>query len=402
MSVIAGKKGGQRAEPLLLTGTADRVMGKRKRQEEQLPLELALAPESQPRKATDGLVRLLPPGLKPTQVFETYWRFAAERQKVFFNRFKGVPRPWTKDSILLEYRFTNAYRAVDRVSQYLIRHISNRKNQTVEEIFFRTLLFKLFNKIETWELLKAGLGEISYASYDFQKYERILTQAWERGTRIYSAAYVMPAARQYEHPRKHGTHLRLLEHFMKERVPQRMAKFKSMREAFELLRSFPMMGDFLAYQYVNDLNYSEVFDFKEDFVIPGPGARDGIRKCFSDLGGLSESGVIEKVKLIQNEAFHELRIDFRSLWGRELQLIDCQNLFCEVDKYARVAHPEIQGISGRTRIKQHYRHDPSPLLYQFPIKWGLNERLAEDTTLSQSGERQRLWVLSALDSVAHR
>lgn len=32
-----------------------------------------------------------------------------------------------------------------------------------------------------------------------------------------------------------------------------------------------------------------------------------------------------------------LGLRFRSLAGRRLKLIDCQNLFCEVDKYARVA-----------------------------------------------------------------
>ena len=31
------------------------------------------------------------------------------------------------------------------------------------------------------------------------------------------------------------------------------------------------------------------------------------------------------------------------LRGRRLQLIDCQNLFCEVDKYAVVAHPGVRG-----------------------------------------------------------
>ena len=45
---------------------------------------------------------------------------------------------------------------------------------------------------------------------------------------------------------------------------------------------------------------------------------------------------------------------FRGLNGRRLQLIDCQNLFCEVDKYARLAHPEITGYSGRSRIRQRF------------------------------------------------
>ena len=61
---------------------------------------------------------------------------------------------------------------------------------------------------------------------------------------------------------------------------------------------------------------------------------------------------------------------FNDLWGRPLQLIDCQNLFCEVDKYARVAHPEI-GSGGPTRIKQTYSADPRPLTLGYPPKWGL-------------------------------
>src|SRR4051812_3253143 len=61
--------------------------------------------------------------LKPTIVFESYWRLAAERQNVFFRRVSGDSPPWTSDPILLEHKFTNAYRASDRVSQFLIREV---------------------------------------------------------------------------------------------------------------------------------------------------------------------------------------------------------------------------------------------------------------------------------------
>ena len=69
-----------------------------------------------------------------------------------------------------------------------------------------------------------------------------------------------------------------------------------MRDAFGMLRSYPTIGDFLAYQFVTDLNYSEVTDFSEmEFVVPGPGALDGIHKCFADLGGLTEADLIRMV-----------------------------------------------------------------------------------------------------------
>src|SRR4051812_44983673 len=61
--------------------------------------------------------------LKPSVVYDTYWKFAAERQEVFFRRLAGGRGPWTSDPVLNEFKFTNAYRASDRVSQYLIRHV---------------------------------------------------------------------------------------------------------------------------------------------------------------------------------------------------------------------------------------------------------------------------------------
>src|SRR6185369_15326164 len=35
------------------------------------------------------------PPAKPTIVYDTYWRFAAERQKIFFQKFEGGHQPWT-------------------------------------------------------------------------------------------------------------------------------------------------------------------------------------------------------------------------------------------------------------------------------------------------------------------
>ena len=128
--------------------------------------------------------------LKPTPVYDTYWRFAAERQEIFFRRIEGQLPPWTADTILRTYKFTNAYRASDRVSQFLIRHVIYRNDlpDTREEVFFRVLLYKVFNRIETWELLENTLGTITWEEYDFQRYDQILSDALARDQRIYSAA----------------------------------------------------------------------------------------------------------------------------------------------------------------------------------------------------------------------
>lgn len=316
---------------------------------------------------------------KPTKVFETYWRFAAARQDIFFARVADQPPPWTDDVILREYKFTNAYRASDRVSQFLIKNVIYSGIQTPEEVFFRTILFKLFNRIETWGLLVSKMGTISCSDFSVAKYSRVLDDAMTRGDSIYSGAYIMPSGNGTQGvQRKHVMHLKLLERMLQDELPLRLQECRSMRASFDLLKSYATIGDFLAYQYLIDLNYSTLLNFSEmEFVVPGPGAKDGLHKCFSDKGGLTDAEMIKMVAEIQTESFEAMGITFQSLWGRPLQLVDCQNLFCEIDKYARIKHPDVKGLSGRSRIKQRFKMNLAPIEYWYPPKWGINDQIKD-------------------------
>ena len=294
---------------------------------------------------------------------------------MFFERLRRGPPPWTQDAVLRAHKFTNAYRASDRVSQYLIRSIIYRPDlsDAPAEVVFRILLFKFFNRIETWKLLEHELGTLTYSDYSFRRYDRVLSAAMARGDRIYSGAYIMPSGRSFGHDRKHRNHLTLIGRMMADGLPSRLAQSASMESAFTEVRRYPSIGNFLALQYVTDVNYSHVMNFTEmDFVVPGPGAVDGIRKCFADTGGMSNADVIRVAAERQEVEFERLGLEFLSLWGRRLQLIDCQNLFCEVGKYARVAHPDATGNSGRRRIKQRFRPSPAAIQYWYPPEWGIN------------------------------
>jgi len=320
-----------------------------------------------------GFSRLALP--KPTEVYATYWRFAVERQLIFFKKLRGCSPPWTDDPILIRHKFTNAYRASDRVSQYLIKKVIYRGDRSLSEVFFRIILFKIFNRIETWELLEQTFGTVSYSGYCFEEYDQVLGSARDNRKQIFSGAYIMPSGRStFGYSVKHRNYLKLLELMMKDEVAHRISELRSMRQVFELLRSYPTIGSFLAYQYATDVNYSELTAFSEmDFVMPGPGALNGIRKCFSDLGGFNEADIIRFIADRQEEELARLGLNFQSLWGRTLQLIDCQNLFCEVDKYARVAHPDVKGVNERSRIKQKYSPHSTPVRYWYPPKWEINQ-----------------------------
>lgn len=314
--------------------------------------------------------------LAPTPVFDAYCEFAVKRQEVFFSKMQNYKPPWTTDPIIQQYKFTNAYRASDRVSQYLIRNvIYSDQKFSADDICFRILFFKLFNKIETWEYMENALGEISYKQYNFERYNQLFLNRLNQKERIYSAAYIMPSGKNsFGYEKKHQNNLQLLEYMMKTNFPAKLSKVKSFEELYLLLLSYPTIGPFLAFQYSVDINYSELCDFSEmSYVVAGPGAQNGIHKCFSNIRGMLYEDVIKLVAENIEEEFDKRNLRFQSLFGRPLQLIDCQNLFCETDKYARIAYPEYKGLNDRKRIKQHYidRH-LKKINYFYPPKWGIN------------------------------
>ena len=283
--------------------------------------------------------------------------------------------PWTDDTILSSYRFTNTYRAADRVTQYLIREIQYNPNrsQAPNELFFRTLLFKIFNKIETWEALEQKHGPVVWETIDLNSVDQTLTELHARGTRIYSAAYIMPTPRLGS-PRKHTNHLKLIGMMMDDRLPERIQQVPDFPTVYTTLVNYPSLGPFLSFQFAIDLNYSNLLEFSEgDFVVAGPGAIDGIAKCFESIEGVSPEEVIYWVTDRQNQELFERGIRFSGLFGRPLQPIDCQNIFCEVSKYARAKHPDFPGRTKRHRIKQSFRRNDRPIPPPcFPPRWKLD------------------------------
>jgi hypothetical protein len=165
-----------------------------------LPVQLSLPIHDSSPAYLEQRVRIpAPPPIRrqmdrwgATEVFDVYWQFAAERQRMYIRRLAGGPPPWTNDSILAQYRFTNPYRFSDRVSQHLLRHAQYDRPRPGATIVLRTLLFKVFNRVDTWESLVAEVGEPTVESFDPARYGRVLAALRDLGRRIYSPAYIVP------------------------------------------------------------------------------------------------------------------------------------------------------------------------------------------------------------------
>ena len=194
---------------------------------------------------------------KRQDVYDLYWYFAYERQSIFWKKLKGEEPPWTKDKILQTYKFCNSYRVNDRVSQYLLKNvIYNEKKYSDEDMIFRILLFKLFNKESTWELLLDNFNDITLKTFDMKKYSKVLENAILNGIKIYNDAYISCANKAFGYDRKHDNHLALLDKiFNIDKAHLKILSAKTMEEGFKIIKSYPLIGHFMAYQLVTDLNY---------------------------------------------------------------------------------------------------------------------------------------------------
>ncbi|MEI6054319.1 MAG: nucleotide kinase domain-containing protein [Candidatus Saccharibacteria bacterium] len=308
-------------------------------------------------------------------IYELYWKFAYERQKAFENRANGKPAPWSNDKIIQEYKFCNAYRAADRVSQFLIRNICySQEKIKSEDKLFQITAFRIFSNINTWQQLVIKLGH-SPKLDDLKNnlFEKSLNEIKDESGKLYTGAFILCATNAYERNLKHLNHVELLKDmFLNQKIGKKILAAASLKEIYLMLHSFPLMGDFMSYQIAIDLNYSDLINFSENnFTKAGPGAKRGINKVFQDKNGLSEEEIIIWMVNNQDKEFSSLGYKFNGLYGRKLHAIDCQNIFCETDKYCRVAAPKLK--SNRTKIKSHFHKSAEPIELFFPPKWGINK-----------------------------
>lgn len=307
-----------------------------------------------------------------------YFYFMQERMNIFWRKCEGKSH-LTDDPILREYKFTNVYRACDRVSQYLIRQVIYKdvEQYTPEDTILRILIFKIFNKPSTWEYILQNYGDVKYKDFNPKKLSDVLTKQRENEA-IFNNAYIMTGASyRYKSLRyKHERWLQMVaDEFMAGGVLRKVLRSKRLEEIFDLLSECSFIGGFLAYQYAIDFNYSPYLNYSENsFVKAGIGAVRGITKCFLSHGSTYE----DAIRYIQDN-IGELRKKygynhFRSLPSHEPTLIDLQNCFCETDKYLRAKMPELK--VGNVRIKQRYAVHQGTIHFMFPPKWGVKESLS--------------------------
>ncbi|KIK56165.1 hypothetical protein GYMLUDRAFT_248138 [Collybiopsis luxurians FD-317 M1] len=320
--------------------------------------------------------------LRPTVVWNTFWRWCYERKAIDDRRRAGQPFPWTEDKILRKEFFCNTFRILDKTTQFIVREVIEKGDQSSTEIVFRVLLFDIFTKIDTWKWLVRELGIPTWKSYERETYFRVLAQR-AKNHPLYTSAFQKPSPR-WEYRESWRNHLLLLENMMEVDLPGKLQNVKGLDEAYAFIAEFPGMGPFNSFQLLLNLSYSPVINFSgKDFVVPGIGCISGLSKMFgSSLDNITKSDpsfrllVIRYMMETQDQHFRRLGLKFSGLGPQQLpmELADIEHAICEVDKYSRLAHPEIRGKRAQLKRKWTHSNEVYPSKAVLPRAWSHPKR----------------------------
>ena len=287
-------------------------------------------------------IRSAKPVFNP-EVLEIFKYYVAERYNMHLLKdVQGKQFPWTQDTILSMYRFTNIRREQDKNSKYLLKMMREHGNKLTLNTLCNIMLFRLFNKIETYELLE---GWVDFEHYNLSKIqEQLYIKAdLPEGYRYFTNAYLSS-----------GMKKEFNKYFPKQKVrvmniPNTVALFgakvyedvkqaKQPQEVIDAFKQIKGISDFLAYQLFVDLTYLDDFPWSEnEFVMSGPGCSLGLSYLFDDKGGLEDEELLFWLRdncPITRDWCLEHMMDLPEE-DRYMNVMSLENCMCELGKYMK-------------------------------------------------------------------
>lgn len=320
-----------------------------------------------------------------TNIMQHHWNWIRERYAIHVNKdILRRPAPWTQDPILQQVKFCNLFREDDRQSRNLIEHIANRTEYSLKDRCFNIILFRLWNKLESFEratggkLLKFPLSAADYATVQAniaRCMEEEPDYAW------YSAAYNTAPIRNWllnvhcggkkDAPVYPVAPLEFCKACLDDVLWSKLQAATQQDQVVAVLSEFPYVGGkFLTYQLFVDFTYCPDYHFTEhEYTVSGPGCIEGLNLLFVDRDGMTH-----------DEALFWLRNNFQRLYGplgydpatmfkyephKHINVMCLENTFCELGKMHRCTQLVKEG--KKPRGKASYNGQGSKTMDLFSI-----------------------------------
>ena len=277
------------------------------------------------------------------------------------------PQPWTKDPVLQEFRFTNIRREHDRESKWLIKNISTNPELSYDDKLLNSILFRLYNKHQTSELIGMPIHFSEYEDWDPESYRHLFEEAIAADphrvffTGAFNTGGLKRALKWYlpKDTPDNSMEMRVMnfvKYLLNSTMLDDIRVAKTQQEVFKTLSSCMGIGGFLGYQMFVDMTYIPEFPFSEnEFTVAGPGCKWGLDYLFDDKDGMTYEECIFWVRDNLERLFNEVlgkEWDCKKIFwdlpeeDRCFNVMSLENCFCELSKYIRA-----KTETGRPRKK---------------------------------------------------
>jgi len=270
------------------------------------------------------------------ELVKSFFYWIEERHRIYLKRVAGEPGPWTEDSILANYKFTNPFRENDRVTIWM-RNNWTKPHESYEESvqIFNCCFFRMFGTIEFAE-------EHGYVKDWYPKQtKQLAAHRLAAGKPVFTGAYIITNM-GLRKPKQEVVVDMFLTPLWQAREQLAAAAAKhSLEHLHNVLGTFTGWGGggFMAYEAVTDLNHTPVLRNATDrftWANAGPGAKRGLNRLYErklEKAIQPEQANNEMIELLEY-APHFL--DPRSFPIQDVDMRTIEHSLCEWDKYQRV------------------------------------------------------------------
>ncbi|WVQ69674.1 uncharacterized protein L199_007894 [Kwoniella botswanensis] len=321
---------------------------------------------------------LLPHGLQPVETaVDNHWvylffRFCAERHKMYNRRLAGVPRDQlTEDETMSKVHIGNVYRQLDPSSRNIRENIIGKGDQSPQEVCFRLFLYCMFYNESTWNELcsvsTGGLPTWQHYVTDLPAYEGVLYRlsTVEKKKIYYGGFQLVPPTIYFTDNRNRNkdmphfaASLRLVLAIMLTSLPTKLLECSYAVDASYLLQTIPTFGGFLSLNilcYLNDTsNYTWYY---RNFATCGPGPRSYLGRMFGGKSVINSLPMEEAglIWLYEHQWKYWARIGEDPPHAEELGLrpgmrvLDIENALCWCHRYVNAYEKKGYGNFSQMR-----------------------------------------------------
>ena len=295
---------------------------------------------------------------------DRFVNFVEERQRIFWQRVNGMPRPWTNNAILRRHKFCNVYRILDRYNQHLLERVIEPfagKSKDANLIFKIFLHRILCNENSYTQLSNLAPDQVMLSGFHYQRTMKILDSMDSK----FSTAYVsVSAPAQLE--AMGSVEMGALINSLAEK-----GAAVSRKKFIDTVVGFPGFGLFTAFQISLDLGYWDKFAAWDDegTVEFGPGSLAGADIICPGIDAeITAKDLTENWDRISDDFDSLACSDNGEIIPRPLKIEDMEHCLCEFFKLERY----MDDYESNSNKKLFSPGEPLKK-YRFPRHWNMED-----------------------------